>query len=105
MYKHILLAVLIGLVSAENHIVASYNGAATPVDVTSIFTMSYMYEFDIYYGTGYTGGPYTASDAPTAGYNYEKYFLLFNSFARAGFTVEFFGIYEYSFKGYAEPWT
>jgi len=93
MYKHILLAVLIGMVSAENHIVASYNGMATPVAVSNLFSFSYMYEFDVFYGTGYTGGPYTASDAPSAGYSYEKYFLLFNSFARAGVTLEFFGIY------------
>lgn len=105
MYKHILLAVLIGLAAADNTIVKSFLIADTPVDISHLFAFSYEAEFDIYYGTGYTGGVYDGSDAPSSGYNYEKYYLVFNSFAQAGITVEFFGIYELSFNMYAEPWT
>lgn len=68
--------------------------------------MSYEYEFDIYYGTGYEGGPYTGSDAmPADGFSYEKYYMLLNSFAEVGYTCEILGLYKWTYRAWAEPWT
>ena len=123
MYKHILLAVLIGLAAAaeKKHTVASYSESATVFDIKYFMKLSYDYEFDVYWGTGYDGGVYinnagtnnyydpTANDAgvavPSSGWNFEEYYMMFNSFAQAGVTIEFFNAYEITLSAWFEPWT
>ena len=104
--KYILIAALIGFALCDKHLVKSFNNANDFIDVSHIITVGYEYDIDIYYGTGYESGPYTGADAvPADGFSYERYFGLFDAYAEGGYTVELFGIFEWTQRIYAEPWT
>lgn len=59
-------------------------------NVDNIVNAQYGYHFDLTYGTEYRGGPYTDSDAPDDGFNFEEYALNTQAVAEFSLTKEFF---------------
>lgn len=108
MYKHILLAALLGVaVAGKGKSVMSWTKADTLV-ANDYITLTYDIDADLYYGTGYEGGQYTGSDAPLLfknAFNYEKYFLIVATYLEAGFTLDFMGLYQVTPRIYIEPFT
>ena len=50
--------------------------------------------FDIYWGSGYSSGPYAQTGVSVASnYNFEKFFLLIRGIGKASMTVNILGLY------------
>lgn len=62
----------------------------------------------MFWGTGYDGGLYDDSDAPSDysdSFNYEKYYLKLAAEGKASVTVEFFDWYRFTPTLYIKPFT
>ena len=99
---------LVGSVVAENHSILSYNGNWYNQLQKWVFGFGYMYDIDIYWGTKYEGGLYTAKDVPadySTNFNFERYSLIVASQVKAGLIIEFFGVYKIQPTIYIQPFT
>jgi hypothetical protein len=86
-------AVLLGLASATG-----FTKTGNIVNEAKFLTADYTYGFDIDYHTEYYGGPYTDSDAPSAGFQYELYSVMIESKAYLSLETTWFNNYQHSIE-------
>lgn len=94
------------LVSGNNAVFSYEKEDDELVSVDGIFKFGYDFNADFYWGTGFEGGLYSDTDAPSGysdSFNFEKYYINIAAKSYISFTVELFEWYRVTPTVYLRP--